>query len=235
MYAVCNHYNNSHSQDMSRTQRENIFIQASFHKKVWELAFEVMDHFEMGQLKDQKLNRKHLMATPEFKQHLLQPLHHLDIEFQQSVLQRVLDNKLSLAEMKTSSLEFCSLSTAKSTFMRLTSTRSWSEAETKFPQFTSNERLSQYTSLSFKNGIPDHFRIYCQAALDSKNVIGSIPELSARKQVSGVNIFFVEVGFESITAEHIRHIDATFSGAQLMMYRLPKVSGMYPPMMCSSF
>ena len=72
-------------QDMSKTQRENIFAQASFPLKSWKMAVVVMDKFEKGTLKGQKLSQKQLVMTPEFKQHLLQPLHHLTEQFQVGV------------------------------------------------------------------------------------------------------------------------------------------------------
>lgn len=45
---------------MSRTQCENIFTQAAFSQNVWDVAIKVMDMYQDGQLKDQKLNRKRL-------------------------------------------------------------------------------------------------------------------------------------------------------------------------------
>ena len=61
---------------MSRTQRENIFIQ---EKDVWEVAIKVMNAFERGDLKDQKLNQKQLITTPDFKLHFFQALHNLKL------------------------------------------------------------------------------------------------------------------------------------------------------------
>ena len=60
----------------------------------------------MGQLKGQKLNHKHLMSTPEFKEH---SLHHLEPHFQQSVLKKVLNEEMSLSEMKRGAADFHSL------------------------------------------------------------------------------------------------------------------------------
>lgn len=114
---------------MPRTQRDNIFIQAAFQKSVWDLALQVMNRCQMGQLKSQKLNRKHLISTPEFKQHLLQLLHHLDPQFQQSILQKIVDQEVSLSEMKKEASEFRSMCVIKSTFMRLISCHSWDEAK----------------------------------------------------------------------------------------------------------
>ena len=43
---------------MSRTQQENIFTQAAFTSDVWKLAMRVIELFENGQLKEQKLTKK---------------------------------------------------------------------------------------------------------------------------------------------------------------------------------
>ena len=61
---------------MSRTQRENVFAQAAFPKLVWEKVNLAFDKYEEGSLKDQKLNKKSLLALPEIKQHHFQPLTH---------------------------------------------------------------------------------------------------------------------------------------------------------------
>lgn len=142
----------------------------------------------MDQLKSQKLNRKHLISTPEFKQHLLQPLHHLDPQFQQSVLQKIVDEEVSLSEMKKEASEFRSMCTIKSTFMRLTNCHSWDEAKEKFPAFTSTKRLSQYTSLDYKHAVPEVFRTFCQAALDSTATGRLSPSPITNIDVNGVSI-----------------------------------------------
>ena len=178
-------------QDMSRTQRDNIFAQASFQKGVWDVAVKAMTKFELGQLKNQKLNRKHLVSTPEFKQHLLQPLHHLDPEFQQSILQKLVDQEISLPEMKKDAVEFRSLGIVKSAFLRLTNCPTWSEATQKFPAFTSDERLLQYATLDFKQTVPDIFRTFCQMALDSTTSSSSSPSLISI-EVDGVKVHVFE-------------------------------------------
>ena len=67
---------------MSRTQKENIFAQSTFTSSIWGKVTQVMDNFENGGLKDQKLNKKHLISMPEVKQHHLQPLCRLPKEIQ---------------------------------------------------------------------------------------------------------------------------------------------------------
>ena len=212
---------------MSRTQKNNVFIQAAFEKRVWEIAVDVMNQYKQGQLKDQKLSRKHLLATPEFKQHLLQPLHHLEADFQQSVLKRVQDNELSLAEMKKEAAEFRSLTTIKATFLRLTSTNTWNDAEGKFPTFTSIKRLSQYMPLDFRHGIPEVFRLYCQAALDSTATAGASTSSAMKIDVNGVGVHLIEARFKTISAQYLKDKDSSYSGAHLMIYRIPTVRYQY--------
>lgn len=208
---------------MPRTQRDNIFIQAAFEKSVWNLALQVMNRFEMGQLKSQKLNRKHLVSTPEFKQHLLQPLHHLDPQFQQSILQKIVDQGVSLSEMKKEASEFRSMCVIKSTFMRLTSCHSWDEAKEKFPAFTSAERLSQYTSLDYKHAVPEVFRTFCQAALDSTATGSLSSSPMTRVDVNGVSVYLIEAKFSSISAQSLQRADTSYSGAHLMICNMPEV------------
>lgn len=86
---------------MSRTQCENIFTQAAFSAPVWEVALKVIELFEDGQLKAQRLTKKSLIiAKPEFKQHHFQCLHNIHPPFQQEILQKVADREITLEEMK---------------------------------------------------------------------------------------------------------------------------------------
>ena len=104
-----------HLKDFSRTQRENIICQTGFVKKVYEKMQAVMNMYEDGAIKDQKLNKKHLIAVLEFKQHLLQPLHNLKPSFQSATLQRIIDREISLKEMKAN---FIHLKVCKAQFLR---------------------------------------------------------------------------------------------------------------------
>ena len=88
------------TQGMSRTSKENLFCQAAFPRSVWELAVKVMNMFENGEIKNQKLSKKNLCSTPRMKQNHFVPLHHLDTSFQESALEKVLCKELSLNELK---------------------------------------------------------------------------------------------------------------------------------------
>ena len=107
-----------------------------------------MNALEKGKLKYQKLNRKQLVSTPEFKQHLFQPLHNLPVTFQVEVLEQVQESTIS---MKSSAVQFRSMELIRKAFVLITSSKNWEEACIHFPDFTSHERLS----LSFKHGPPE--------------------------------------------------------------------------------
>ena len=111
-----------------------------------------MNAFEKGKLKDQKLNRKQLVSTPEFKQHLFQLLHNLPVTFQVEVLEQVQESTIS---MKSSALQFRTMELIRKAFVLITSSKNWEEACIHFPDFTSQERLKTFLSLSFKHGPPE--------------------------------------------------------------------------------
>ena len=120
--------------------------------------------YEDGALKDQKLNKKHLTSIPEFKQHLLQPIHHLNVEFQQNVLQKVIDVEFSLKELKEEAVKFRALEGIKQSFLRCTNLQSWDDAVKKYQAFTTDDRLNQFLKFDFRHSIPDTFKAYCQRA-----------------------------------------------------------------------
>ena len=93
-------------QNMSRTQCENIFAQASFSPPVWEKALMVIELYEDGKLKKQKLSKKSLISKPEFKQHHFQCLHNLVPSVQLEVLEQVVGREITLDEMKSKANEF---------------------------------------------------------------------------------------------------------------------------------
>lgn len=70
------------SQEMSRSQKDNIFAQAALASDAWQLSTTVMDMYESGKVKGQKLSKKQLASHPEFKQQYLQPIQSLPSSFQ---------------------------------------------------------------------------------------------------------------------------------------------------------
>lgn len=188
-------------------------------KSVYEIAQRVMDLYEDGDLKDQKLNKKSLTSAPEFKQHLLQPLHNLDASFQTSILQRVAEKEISLKEMKDEAVKFRSLENVRKAFVRCTSSKSWDDAVTNFPAFTSKDRLMKFLNLDFKQSIPDAFRAYCQSALNLH-----MPTLNGVKTTSnGTRVAVVCGPLKTLSAQKLKENDPAYTGAHLILATIPKV------------
>ncbi len=207
-------------QEMSRTTRDNIFCQAAFSEGVWSLATEVMNMYEDGQLKGQKLSRKNLLTTPEFKQQHFQPLHHLDPLYQQRMLQQLVDRDQSLSEMKEACSKHRSLSILKTSFVRCTNVRNWEDAVSRFSLFAVESRLSQFQHLSFNKGIPQVFRDYCQAALSSRNAQAVDCYTVTCNEIKG---YVIQADTTVLTAERIKEAVSTYQGANIIVAHIPKV------------
>ena len=181
-----------------------------------------MDMYEDGALKDQKLNKKHLTSIPEFKQHLLQLLHHLNAEFQDEILQRVIDEEISLKELKEEATKFRALEAVKGAFIRCTSSRSWDDAVNKFPTFAVEDRLTRFTTMDFCHSIPEVFKVYCQSAISSQ-----IPTQANVQVVDGVCVVLVKRALSTTSSQEIMKVDAAYTGAQLILGKVPKVHDVY--------
>ena len=204
---------------MSRTQCENIFSQAAFAPLVWEKAVIVMEKFEDGKLKDQKLSKKSLISKPEFKQHHFQCLHNLAPSFQEQILQQVADCKITLEEMKKQSNNFRALENVKKVFARATTTNSsWEEARVRFPWHTSEENFSQFLGLNFNKGVPDSFRSYIQAALK-----GEKHYEKNRHVYQGSEAVVIELSINNITLAKVQQSYPSYSGSNLILTSIPKV------------
>ena len=151
-------------QDISRTQCENIFSQAAFSPPVWEQALKIIDLFEDGKLKNQKLNKKSLVSKPEFKQHHFQCLHNLNPSFQQDILEEVVNCNITLEDMKREAIEYRALENIRKAFTKCTNS-TWDEAIERYPRHTNDNRLRQFLGLNYINNMPDSFRSYCQSAI----------------------------------------------------------------------
>ena len=174
--------------------------------------------YEDGALKDQKLNKKHLTSIPEFKQHLLQPLHNLNPEYQAVLLQKVIDEDISLKELKDEASHFRALEAVKRAFIRCTNCRSWEDAKEKFPIYTKEDRITQFMRLDFRHNIPDVFQTFCQSALCSSNPTGG-----SVHTVNSVRVALVNGTLSTTSAQEIKEVDPAFTGAQLILASVPKV------------
>lgn len=205
---------------MSRTQRENIYAQATFSQKVWKVAASVMDMYEQGQVKDQRLNRKQLVATPEFRQHLMQPIHHLNPEFQHQILSDVVAGNKSLSELKQDAVNFRQLENIKQAFVSCTKSGNWDEARITYPLYTQVERLQKFVTLDFRQTIPDTFRHYCHSAVAS-NCISAGGNTTV--QANGNFVCIVEGEPLQVTGQQLQSSCPSFSGAHLAVAAISEV------------
>lgn len=202
---------------MSRTQRENIFTQSTFQQKVWQTSLNVMDLYEKGQIKDQKLTSKQLTATPEFRQHLLQPIHNLNPDFQLQILSEVVTKKINLAELKDRANSYRKMETIKQAFVTCTKSGSWENATSAYPLHCTEERFKTFIHLNFQT-IPDVFRHYCQSAVCSRE--------GTHVNSHCHNGNFLAVAEESIievTGQQLKATIPVFNGAHLALVAISEV------------
>ena len=204
---------------MSRTQCENIFSQAAFAPLVWEKAMQVMELFEDGKLKNQKLSKKNLISKPEFKQHHFQCLHNLAPSFQEQILQKVTACDITLEEMKTQSNRFRALENVKKVFARATTTNSsWEEARAQFPWHTNEDNISQFLGLNFNKGVPESFRSYIQAAIR-----GERHHEQNRYTYQGSEAVIIELSVNYVAVTEVQQAFPSYSGSNLIICLVSKV------------
>ena len=176
----------------------------------------VMDLFEDGGLKDQKLIKKQLISAPEVKQHHLQPLCWLPESVQESLLDSVLNEREEANEYRQ-------LELMKKAFVKCTNSRSWEYAESTYPSFVSN--LDKFVTLKFSkhDEIPEVFKTFCQAAINSKKCANS----SQIKKIGDFHITLVQGNMESVSMEQIKKVDDLYAGAQFILTSVPKVCSIH--------
>ena len=179
---------------------------------------QVMDGFEDGRLKDQKLSRKQNISKPEFRQPYIQPIQCLPADFQLEKLQLV-DKKIPLSQLKEEASKYRSMKSIKKAFRSVTNVSSWDEAVQRFPSHTSASVLESFCHLSFQKLIPQSFISFCQSALQE-----SITDSDENDHLvhNDVLAFFVKVSFKEATLSKIRSGNK-FMGAHLSFVRLTKV------------
>ena len=91
------------------------------------------------------------------------------------MLSAVVNKEKTLSELKDAAKRYRALQSVRTAFCRCTNT-TWEQACERFPLYTSEQRLSQFLSLSFKN-IPESFVSYCQAALQKEHQNSSTDDL----------------------------------------------------------
>ena len=131
---------------------------------MWLLATQVMDPYKQARLKGQKLKLATLIHKPKFKQNYLPPIRSLDEAVQCSLLQEVVDGKLSLAELQVQASKRKQVKNLHQAFIRLTTVSNWEEAQSTFPNFTTDDQLNRFLHLDLKKFIPKSFSDFFQEA-----------------------------------------------------------------------
>ena len=204
-------------QNISRTQCDNIFAQASFSPPVWEKALAVIELYEDGKLKSQKLSRKNLISKPEFKQHHFQCLHNLVPSVQLKVLEQVVNCEITLDEMKSKANEFRAVLSIRRAFSKCTNT-SWEEAREWFPWHTTDDQLSRFLGLNFVKNVPDTFWSYCQSAVRGECQPGSDDWV-----YHGVKATIIQLKVSEFTIAELQQLVPTYTGASLIITSIPMV------------
>ena len=91
----------------------------------------------------------------------------------------------------------------------------WEQARDRFSLYTSEQRLSQFLSLSFKN-IPESFVSYCQAALQKEHQNSSTQSLDVYSY-HGVTAYALEHDILTVSHSDIRESGAVCNGAHLFI------------------
>ena len=124
----------------------------------------IIDLFEEGKLKGQKLNTSKLLSKPEFKQQYAAPIRALHESDQCALLQQVAQKEISLNELKELAAAKKSLYTLKTMFVKLTNSDSWEKATETFPDYATEIKLRRFLGCDLKKGTPKPFQDFCHQA-----------------------------------------------------------------------
>lgn len=208
---------------MSNTHRDAIYSQASLPLRVWELVVEVMDLFENVKLKGQKLNLSSLLTKPEFKQQYLAPIRRLEEDDQVSLLRKVVSGEWSLQELKMGAAEMKQMIAVKTAFLRLTNTRTWEEAEERYPTFASENQLHNFVRLDLSKAIPQSFADFCtRAKLSEGQSDSAVPE-SVFVQHGSFVAHIVVSKMTELSGQRIKGAYPNFRGANLTLTSFKEV------------
>ena len=135
----------------------------------------------------------------------------------------MLNNNVSLAEMKDQTTKFRKLETLKRTIAKLTCTDSWEEALSKFPNYTVEDRLAAFHQLNFKGGIPGVFKDYCSKEISSTMEKAKDTNTLVTFSRAGTSAYIMEGSFMTITGQSISETLHTNTGYSLIFASPPKV------------
>ena len=111
----------------------------------------------------------------------------------------------------------------KKSFVKLTTAKSWEDAEDRFQPFASELELKKFTTLEIGKEIPQSFINFCRRALASKETSSSSSiedQITKHGELVAVTI---QGSLNSINGETIKASFANFQGADLILMSVPEV------------
>ena len=89
----------------------------------------------------------------------------------------------------------------------------------KFPHFANEEGLKPYSHLNLKGkeGLPQAFRLYCQAALDSIRETSTSQQLVTCVERNGTKVYFMQSELKEVNSRKVMEQIPSFSGATLIV------------------
>ena len=188
---------------------------------MWDVAAEVMDMYEKFKLKGQRAQCGLKTCKPEFKQQALAPLRKLSLSDQCSLLLRCKNKELSLAEMKKEADTLKRLETLKKTFVKLTNSKSWEDAEAQFQPFASVGELKKFSSLDFTKEVPPSFVNFCRRAKASKESgVTNTDQIINYKEAAAC---ILQGRLSELGGHFIISAYPNFHGADMILLSIPEV------------
>ncbi|XP_031551140.1 uncharacterized protein LOC116288482 isoform X2 [Actinia tenebrosa] len=158
----------------SKDKMDYVFFLSSLSSDAYGLLLEVIQKYEDYALNDQKQstaqNKKNIKnkSKPDLIASRFKPLRGLKEEDLIEVLSLLANNKLSIKEAGSMSVEIKTLYTARDNFLRISGISSWDEATRRFPEFTTKETL---LSFNYKKGRSDEkFTHFIQTILQDEEM-----------------------------------------------------------------
>ena len=137
------------------------------------------------------------------------------------MLTAVLNKEKSLSELKVAASRFRTLQNVRRTFCKITNTN-WEEAMERFPNFTNEDRLLQFSSLTFAKDVPPPFLSYCQAALRSEHLEQCAHDVDSF-ELQGCKGYVLQHDILTLSYTDILAEKVPYSGAHLFIANIPEV------------
>ena len=148
-----------------------IFFLSTLPNNTFSLISNVFKLYSEGQLKDQSVphSKKGVKAFPDLKGSTFKPFRGIEAESVHQLMHELSECQISLKEAAVLCGDIKQLNRIQLSFTKITNCKNWSEAQEKFPQFTTAGMLEPFKKLSFtETTVPEQFMRFCKEALTTK-------------------------------------------------------------------